>query len=186
MGSLLQDLRQSFRALRQKPGFTAIAVLTLALGIGATTAIFSILYAVVLRPLPFEHPEQLVMLWRRDQKSQGRGPASGPEFLDWASQSDVFSTLAAGAIYDPALTATGGAEHLYGIQVTVDFFKVLGVNVAKGRVFQPAEENAGNNHVVVVGKGFWTWGAGAGSDLANLGKTTCPRRREIRDCRDYG
>lgn len=171
MGSLLQDLRQSFRALRQKPGFTAIAVLTLALGIGATTAIFSILYAVVLRPLPFAHPEQLVMLWRRDQKSQGRGPASGPEFLDWASQADVFSTLAAGAIYDPALTATGGAEHLYGIQVTPDFFKVLGVNVAKGRVFLPAEENAGNNHVVVVGKGFWTWGAGAGSDLANLGKT---------------
>jgi len=171
MGSLLQDLRQSFRTLRKKPGFTAIAVLTLALGMGATTAIFSILYAVVLRPLPFEHPEQLVMLWRRDQKSQGWGPASGPQFLDWATQSDVFSTLAAGAIYDPALTATGGAEHLYGIQVTPEFFKVLGINVAKGRIFLPGEDQARNDRVIVVGKGFWTWGPGAGSDLANLGKT---------------
>ena len=168
MGSLLQDLRQSFRTFRKKPGFTAIAVLTLALGIGATTAIFSILYAVVLRPLPFEHPEQLVMLWRRD-KHFNSGNVSGPEFLDWSRQSNVFSALAAGAIYDPALSATAGAEHLYGIQVTPDFFKVLGVNVGKGRTFLPDEHQSGKNHVVVVGKGFWTWGPGA--DLTILGKS---------------
>ncbi len=168
MDSLLQDLRQGCRTLRKKPGFTAIAVLTLALGIGATTAIFSILYAVVLRPLPFEHPEQLVMLWRKDQHSNS-GTVSGPEFLDWSKQSNVFSALAAGAIYDPALTATGGAEHLYGIQVTPDFFKVLGVSVAKGRTFLPGEDQLGKNNVVVVGKGFWTWGPG--STLTSLGKT---------------
>src|SRR6266496_5936792 len=144
MDSLLQDLRQSFRTLRKRPGFTAIAILTLALGIGTTTAIFSILYAVVLRPLPFEHPEQLVMLWRKD-KNFNSGTVSGPEFLDWSRQSDVFSALAAGAIYDPALTATGGAEHLYGIQVTPDFFKVLGINVAKGRTFLPGEDQLGKN-----------------------------------------
>ncbi|MGC1648608.1 MAG: ABC transporter permease [Candidatus Sulfotelmatobacter sp.] len=170
MDSLLQDLRQSCRTLRKKPGFTAVAVLTLALGIGATTAIFSILYAVVLRPLPFEHPEQLVMLWRKDQHFN-LGSVSGPEFLDWSRQSDVFSVLAAGAIYDPALSATGGAEHLYGIQVTPDFFKILGINVAKGRTFLPGEDQPGKDHVVVVGKGFWTWGPGAGADLASLGKT---------------
>ena len=168
MEGLLQDLHQSFRTLRKKPGFTAIAVLTLALGIGTTTAIFSILYAVVLRPLPFEHPEQLVMLWRKD-KHFNLNSVSGPEFLDWARESNVFSALAAGAIYDPALTATGGAEHLYGVQVTPDFFKVLGINVAKGRVFLPGEDQGGKNHVVVVGKGFWTWGPGA--DLTSLGKT---------------
>jgi putative ABC transport system permease protein len=168
MDSLLQDLRQSFRMLRKKPGFTAIAVLTLALGIGATTAIFSILYAVVLRPLPFKHPEQLVMLWRKD-KHFNSGTVSGPEFLDWSRQSNVFSALAAGAIYDPALTATGGAEHLYGIQVTPDFFKVLGVSVAKGRTFLPGEDQSGKNHIVVVGKGFWTWGPGA--SLTSLEKT---------------
>src|SRR5271157_1067892 len=168
MDSLLQDLRQSCRTLRKKPGFTAIAVLTLALGIGATTAIFSILYAVVLRPLPFEHPEQLVMLWRKDQH-YNRGTVSGPEFLDWSKQSNVFSALAAGAIYDPALTAMGGAEHLYGIKVTPDFFKVLGISVAKGRTFLPGEEQPGKNRVVVVGKGFWTWGPGG--SLTSLGKT---------------
>jgi len=168
MESLLQDLRHSFRTLRKKPGFTAIAVLTLALGIGATTAIFSILYAVVLQPLPFEHPEQLVMLWRKDKHSN-LNSVSGPDFLDWSRESDVFSALAAGAIYDPALTATGGAEHLYGIQVTPDFFKVLGINVARGRTFLPGEDQGGKNHVVVVGKGFWTWGPGA--DLTSLGKT---------------
>ncbi|HXJ90963.1 MAG TPA: ABC transporter permease [Candidatus Binatia bacterium] len=168
MQSLLQDLRHGFRSLRKKPGFTAIAVLTLALGIGATTAIFSILYAVVLRPLPFAHPEQLVMLWRKDQHFASDS-VSGPDFLDWSRQSDVFSALAAGAIYDPALTATGGAEHLYGIQVTPDFFKVLGVNVAQGRTFLSGEDQLGKNHVVVVGKGFWTWGPG--SSLTSLGKT---------------
>jgi putative ABC transport system permease protein len=168
MDSLLQDLRQSCRTLRKKPGFTAVAVFTLALGIGATTAIFSILYAVVLRPLPFEHPEQLVMLWRKDQHFN-REPVSGPDFLDWSRQSDVFSALAAGAIYDPALTATGGAEHLYGIQVTPDFFKVLGISVAKGRTFLPGEHQFGKNHVVVVGKGFWTWGPGG--SLTSLEKT---------------
>ncbi|HEV2400190.1 MAG TPA: ABC transporter permease [Candidatus Sulfotelmatobacter sp.] len=168
MEGLRHDLQQSFRRLHKRPGFTAIAVLTLALGIGATTAIFSILYAVVLRPLPFDHPEQLVMLWRKD-KHFNSGTVSGPEFLDWSRQADVFSALAAGAIYDPALTATGGAEHLYGIQVTPDFFKILGIKVAKGRAFVPGEDQAGKNHVVVVGKGFWTWGPGA--DLTSLGKT---------------
>lgn len=168
MGSLVQDLRHSFRSFSKKPGFTAIAILTLALGIGATTAIFSILYAVVLRPLPFEHPEQLVMLWRKDQHFN-RGSVSGPEFVDWSRQSDVFSALAAGGIYDPALSATGGAEHLYGIRVTPDFFRVLGVSVAKGRTFLPGEDQPGKNHVVVVGKGFWTWGPGA--DLTSLEKT---------------
>lgn len=168
MDSLLQDLRQSCRTVRKKPGFTTIAVLTLALGIGATTAIFSILYAVVLRPLPFDHPEQLVMLWRKDEHYR-TGTVSGPEFLDWSRQSNVFSALAAGAIYDPALTATGGAEHLYGIQVTPDFFKVLGISVAKGRTFLPGEDQLGKNHVVVVGKGFWTWGPGG--SLTSLGKT---------------
>src|SRR5215471_19841785 len=161
MDSLVQDLHHSFRTLRKKPGFTTIAILTLALGIGATTAIFSILNAVVLRPLPFKHPEQLVMLWRKD-KHFNSGTVSGPEFLDWSRQSDVFSALAAGAIYDPALTATGGAEHLYGIQVTPDFFRVLGVSVAKGRTFLSGEDEPGKNHIVVVGKGFWTWGPGAG------------------------
>ena len=166
--SIAKDVRYGLRMLAKNPGFSTMAVVTLALGIGASTAIFSIVHAVVIRPLPFEHPEQLVTLWKTDRQFS-QTPVSGPDFLDWAKQNDVFSALAAGAIYDPALTGAGGAEHLYGIQVTPEFFKVLGIEPAKGRAFLPSEDQPGRNHVVVLGKGFWTWGPGG--DLAAVGKT---------------
>jgi hypothetical protein len=165
--STIKDIRYGLRMLYKNPGFSTLAVVTLAVGIGASTAIFSVVYAVVIRPLPFEHPEQLVTLWKTDRQFS-QTPVSGPDFLDWMKQNDVFSALAAGAIYDPALTGTGGAEHLYGIQVTPEFFKVLGVEPAKGRAFLPSEDQPGQNHVVVLGKGFWTWGPGG--DLAAVGK----------------
>jgi len=92
-----QDLRYGMRMLRRNPGFTAVAVITLALGIGANTAIFSVVYAVLLRPLPYEEPGRLVMVWTTEGDSTGTFPASGPDYLDWKSQNHVFEGLADGS-----------------------------------------------------------------------------------------
>lgn len=149
---LIQDLRFGLRQLRRNPGFTAVTVITLALGIGANTAIFSVVDAVLLRPLPYPRPQQLVSVWETaEQFKDSQVSAAGPDFLAWMHESSVFSTLAAGEICDPALTGQGEPEHLYGICVTPDFFKVLGVSPSIGRALLPDEgENA-----VVLGYGLW-------------------------------
>jgi putative ABC transport system permease protein len=152
----MQDLKYGFRMLAKNPGFTAIAVLTLALGIGATTAIFSVVDAVLLRPLPFSHSEQLVSLWETIARTKAdQMSVTGPNYLAWAEQNHVFSNLAAGAIYDPALTGVGEPEHLFGIKVTPNFFKVLGVQPGMGRAFLPEEGKGPQAHVVILGYDFW-------------------------------
>jgi len=140
----------------------------LALGIGASTAIFSILWAVAIRPLPYEHPEQLVVLWRTDPVVP-QLPASGPDFLDWARQSDVFSALAAGMPYHATFTGAGETERLDVFQVTPDIFKMLKVQPAAGRLFVDSDEQPGRDHVVVLGKGFGA--RGGGRDLTRIGRT---------------
>jgi putative ABC transport system permease protein len=140
----------------------------LALGIGASTAIFSILWAVAIRPLPYEHPEQLVVLWRTDPVVPML-PTSGPDFLDWAKQSDIFSELAGAKTYRPTLAGAGATERLTGYQVTPDFFKLLKVQPAAGRLFVAGDDQPGRDHVVVLGKGFGT--RGPGSNLATIGRT---------------
>ena len=148
-----KNLRFGVRQLRRSPGFTAVVVIILALGIGASAAIFSILYATAIRPLPYENPDQLVALWRTEPRLP-QWPTSGRDFRDWETQSNVFSALAAAWSYGPTLTGAGANEPLHGYRVTPDFFKVLRVQPAKGRLFAAGDDQAGCDHVAVLGPGF--------------------------------
>ena len=147
----LHTIRQNLRALTKNPGLTATAVTMLALGIGASTAIFSVLWAVAIRPLPYEHPEQLVVLWRTESILP-QMPVSGPDYLDWAQQSDLFTALAAVSDFRPIRTSGGTTERLNGFQVTPDFFKIFHVQAASGRLFAAGDDQPGRDHVVVLGK----------------------------------
>ncbi len=168
--TIWQDIKYAFRQLRKSPGFTVIAVLTLALGIGANTALFSLIQAVLLSPLPFDDPERLVMV----QKSFiGRGPAgtcSGPDYLDWAKQNTVFDGLAALDIgYRLNLTGQGEPVALTGARVSTNFFETIGARVALGRGFRSDEYESDKQHVVVLGDMLWHDRFGADPDI--VGKT---------------
>jgi len=155
MGTLFQDLKFGFRMLAKNPGFTAVTVFTLALGIGANTAIFSVVNAVLLRPLPYRSPEQLVQIWQTDLKSKAsQVPPSYPDFLDWRAQNHVFQSVAA---YNWAtFTLTGSREpiHVDGLVATADLFSVLGVRPALGRLFFPEEDQPGR-HAVILSHDLW-------------------------------
>jgi len=143
--------------LMRKPGFTLVAIITLALGIGANTAIFSVVNAVLLRPLPFQNPEQLFTLWERNPK-QGyeQNPPAAGNYLDWQAQNRVFAQM---AIYDPFrkfnLTHEDLPERIAGAAVSASLFAVLGVGPAQGRVFLPEEEQPGSDQVALVSYGLW-------------------------------
>ena len=155
--TLLQDLRFGVRMLRKNPGFSLIAILTLALGIGANTAIFSVVNAVLLRPLPFKESERLVMAWNRGDAAAGgdRTPLAVAELLDWRTQSRVFASV--GAFQDRFFNYIGGEvpERVRGAVVTANFFATLGVNAALGRTFQPEEERPGAPRVALISDAFW-------------------------------
>ncbi len=153
---MLNDLRYAVRQLTKNPGFTAVAVLTLALGIGATTAIFSVVYAVLLRPLPYREPERLVQLYETGLRAGGsRDWVSFPHFLDWRRQNQVFEDV--GAYRYWVFTVTGGEapESVIGLQVTSGIFNVLGVSPLLGRTFLAEEDQPGKGNVVVLDHGFW-------------------------------
>ncbi len=158
MENLLQDIRYGFRLLRAKPGFTTVAVLTLALGIGANTAIFSVVNNVLLRPLPYAEPEALVMVWQ--DHSRIGGPvdewASPDNFFDWRDLNDVFSGIFVIGGFGPTLTGVDEAEMLSGAAVSHDAFEILGVEPSLGRGFLPQEDTATSDPVVVLGHDFWT------------------------------
>ncbi|MCI0410023.1 MAG: ABC transporter permease, partial [Acidobacteria bacterium] len=141
MESLLQDVRYAFRTLRRSPGFAAVAVLTLALGIGANTAIFSVVNAALLRPLPFEEAERLVRLYA---VKGGLSAVSPPDYTDWRAQNRVFEDVAAlnsDASY--ALAGVGGAEQVTGARATASFFSVLRARPVLGRSFSQEDEVPG-------------------------------------------
>jgi putative ABC transport system permease protein len=156
MGDLAQDLTYGFRALRRSPGFSVVAILTIALGIGATTAIFSVINGVVLRPLPYAEPDRIVMVWM-DNTHQGveKDIHSYPNFEDYRTQNTVLSEMA--GFSTTSLTITGGEEpqRIRGAAVMADLFRVLRVTPAIGRVFTTEEEAPGNDGVVVLSHGFW-------------------------------
>ncbi|HKP14001.1 MAG TPA: ABC transporter permease, partial [Blastocatellia bacterium] len=155
MNSLLQDLRYSLRLLAKKPGFTLIAVMTLALGIGANTAMFSVLNTYLFRALPYPGPERLVRVYRTSPHSQS-WPHSPGNFFDFREQNDVFEFMAAFNSTSINVAEPGEpAERLEGMTATADFFDVLGVRPALGRVFTPEEEVTGSNRVVVLSHRFW-------------------------------
>ena len=159
MESLIQDLRFGLRMLRKAPAFTIVAVVVLALGIGANTAIFSVVNAVLLKPLPFQNSEKLVQVWHTPpQKSfpgMTRFSVSPANYLDWVSQNHVFEKMAIYGYRDYNLTGKSDPEQILAIPVSVDFFSVLGATPMLGRTFVPEENQPGHGHVVVLSQGFW-------------------------------
>jgi putative ABC transport system permease protein len=156
MNALLQDLKYGMRMLAKHPGFTTVAVLTLALGIGANTAIFSVVNAVLLKPLPYKDPGRLITVWSQNlPKGFAYDLVSAPDFADWRAQNHVFDEMAAST--DAMYTMTGQGEPLAveAYQFSPDFFHVLGVKPFIGRVFLPDEDRPGKNRVVVLSYGFW-------------------------------
>ena len=168
METLLQDIRFGARMLLKNPGFTLIAVLTLALGIGANTAIFSVVNAVLLRPLPYPQPQQIVTLNETIIGKKWEGSVAGPNFLDWHAQNQSFSGLAAYFTNGFNLTGTGEAQRISSAYVTPDFFNIFGVTPELGRMFLPDEFKAGGNNVVIIADGLWR--RVFGGDPAMLGK----------------
>ncbi|HXG64193.1 MAG TPA: ABC transporter permease, partial [Blastocatellia bacterium] len=156
MGTLLQDIRYGVRMLLKKPGFTLMAALTLALGIGANSAIFSVVNAVLLRPLPFQEPERLVAVWQT-QPTRGQDTVNFTQerFVDYRDQNQAFANIAAYVQWSFNLTGGDQAERLQGAQVSADFFTVLGSQARMGRVFHTGEDVAGNHRVVVISHGLW-------------------------------
>src|ERR1051326_9237315 len=168
MERILKDIRYGIRGLLRQRGFTAIALATLAVGIGANTAILSVVNATLLRPLPFKDSNQLVMLWQTvPQTSQA--PTAEPNFLDYREQNQVFEHMA--AFNGASLTLTGGPdpERLRGGRVTADFFNVLRTQAFMGHTFLPKDDQPGNNTVVVLSYGLWQ--RRFGSDKNIVGQT---------------
>jgi predicted permease len=160
MGTLLQDLRFAARLLLKSPGFTAVAALSLALGIGANTTIFTLVNAVLLHPLPMRHPDRLVAVFTTDERNRGTFfsymPTSRPNFEDYRRGNDVFSGMAAHNGLPLAFSGEGEPEQIFGEMVTGDFFALLGVTPALGRAFLPDEDRVpGAALVTVLSHGFW-------------------------------
>ena len=164
MGTLLQDLRYAVRMLVKSPGFTAIAVLTLALGIGANTALFSVVNGVLLNPLPYPQPNQLVALYSRTTQFS-QSSISYPNFLDWQRDNRSFALLGAYRGDDFNLTGSGEAQRLKAEMVSADFFQILGVQPVMGRLFNAGDDHAGGAPVVLLGEGFWRRKFGASRQL---------------------
>ncbi|HEV3471346.1 MAG TPA: ABC transporter permease [Pyrinomonadaceae bacterium] len=151
-----QDLRYGVRTLLKNPGFTAVAVVALALGIGANTAIFSVVNAVLLRPLPYRDPDRLVMVWEDNTKGgYPRNTPAAANFLDWREQSRVFEGMAAIANQSFALTGAGEPERIDGRRVSASLFPLLGVEPLLGRVFLPEEDQPGAGRAVILSHGLW-------------------------------
>jgi putative ABC transport system permease protein len=153
---MLTDLRYALRMLAKSPAFTAVAVVTLALGIGANSAIFSVVDTVLLRPLPFPHPDQLVMIWGTfTREPEARETDSFPDFYDYRAQNRSFTAMAAYASAWTFLTGRGEAQELNGVAVAGDFFETLGVAPVLGRGFRAEEARADAPDTAVLGYGFW-------------------------------
>ena len=151
---LFTDVCFAVRALRKNPGFTIVAVLTLALGIGANTAIFSVVQGVVLAPLPYPQPDRLLMVMESRPGLNQTG-ISYPDFQDWHKSSLSFAQMAALTSRSYDLTAPGTSEHLDGLEVTSGFFATLGVNLVRGQEFSPSEDRPHGAETVVISDRLW-------------------------------
>jgi putative ABC transport system permease protein len=165
MRNFIQDLRYGIRMMAKRPGFTLVAALTLALGIGANTAIFSAVNAVLLKPLPFPESQQLVDL--SETYPNGFGSVSVPNFEDWKNQNTVFAGMSAYAFTSFNLEGGDTPQRIPGINVSANYFDVLGVKPALGRAFLPGEDVAGREHVVVIGDDLWHRNFAANPNIVN-------------------
>jgi putative ABC transport system permease protein len=164
-----QDVRFGWRVLRKSPGFTAVAVLVLALGIGANTAIFSVVNAVLLRPLPFDQPDRLVDIWHLPPQASFPGmttfAVSPANFLDWRSQNHSFEGMSAYGYGRYTLTGTGRPESVRAFAATSGFFSILHAQAFLGRVFLDGDVDPGRDHEVVMSYEFWHSHFGAAPDI---------------------
>ncbi len=165
---LLQDLGFGIRILRNSPAFALVAIVTLALGIGANTAIFSVIHGVLLRPLPFPKQDQLMMLWEKNNDGT-RSNTSWATFMDWSRLNHSFQGIAAVSFWTPTIVGAHDAETLEGFRVSSAFFELMGVKFQRGRNFLPSEDVRGNNFVVILSYGFWQ--QRFGGDPGIVGKT---------------
>src|SRR5258707_169436 len=156
METLLKDISYGVRTLIKSPGFTVVAVLALTLGIGANTAIFSVVNSVLLRPLPYRDPSRLMQLWEASV-SRGRTemPASYPNFADWRDQNHVFEQVVAYSDWSFNLIGSGEPERIRSAMVSPAFFSVLGINPIRGRIFLSGEDEKGKDLVVVISENLW-------------------------------
>ncbi|HYO98618.1 MAG TPA: ABC transporter permease, partial [Pyrinomonadaceae bacterium] len=170
MGGLWQDMKYGARLLMKRRGFTAIAVLTLALGIGANSAIFSVINAVLLRPLPFEQADRLVRLGGTDLRKPTDVPTtfSPADFYDWRARNTVFEEVAAVDGSSPILTGAGEPERIQAARVSANFFSILRARPAAGRTFLAEEEKRGSHYVVMLSHALWQ--RRFGSDPSIVGK----------------
>ena len=172
METLLQDLRYAFRMLIKKPGFTIVALIALALGIGANSAIFSVVNAVLLRPLAYEDPERLIVVWSNNtREGNSRYPVAAANFVDFKDRNQVFDRLAAYLSFTPNMTMAGVTEpvQITTFSVSPELFPLLGIEAAHGRTFFDEEAQVGKDQVVVLSHGLWQ--RQFGSDPNMLGQT---------------
>src|SRR5215469_9518177 len=163
----LQDARYGLRMLRRNPGFTIVAVLTLMLGIGANTAIFSVVNGVLLNPFPYPHAEQIVTL-HESKPNFANGSISYPNFRDWRADNRSFSAMAITRSYAFSLTGMGVAEQVNGEFISSDFFPIFGITTVIGRTFAEGEDEIGKAPLVLISAGLWQRKFGAAHDV--LGK----------------
>src|SRR6516162_991285 len=162
---MLRDLRHAWQLLRRQPAFTGVAILTLALGIGATTAVFTIVYGVLLRPLPYRDPARLMMVLYGHQSRVS--PWLSPlNFGDYVAHSGVFAGAAALAPITANMTGTGNPERLQGARVSWNFFALLGTSMARGQAFTEADSQGDGNRIV-LSYGLWSRRFGGREDIVN-------------------
>jgi predicted permease len=170
METLWQDLRYGARMLRRNPGFAAVAILTLAIGIGANIVIFSVVNGILLKPLPFPDSQSVVTIWETfANRNVTRGTASAAEYLDWRDMNHVFQELSASRALSFSITGGGDPERVWGSQVSGNFFRMLRVTPVIGRDFTPEDEQIGHEQVVLLSYGLWRRRFGGDSGI--LGKT---------------
>jgi putative ABC transport system permease protein len=170
MRTLISDVRHALRLILKSPGVAAVAALSLALGIGANTAIFSVVHAVILKPLPFPRPDAIVSLEERNRDGSPSGQTGWATYADWRTRSRSLSEVAVASYWDPKLSAAAGeAEKLEGLRVSDGFFRVLGIRPALGRDFLPQEDRQGAPRVAILSHGLWQ--RRFGGDPALVGRT---------------
>src|SRR5437867_9933194 len=170
METLLHDARYSIRMLRKNAGFTVVAVIALALGIGATSAIFSVINAVLLRPLPFKDPAGLVRIWGKiDKAGIPKNWISQPELLDLKEQNQTFKDIAAYESGGANLSGSGDPVRVNMASVSASLFPILGIQASVGRTFLEEEDKPGNDKVVLVGTALWR--SRFGADPSLIGQT---------------
>ena len=166
MDAVLQDLRQAARILAKSPGFTAIAVLSLGLGIGANTTIFSLLNAIFLRPLPVQDPDRVVAVFTSDFSGPPFGGSSYPDYLDFRTKTDAFAGLAAYTVAPMSLSDGPRTDRVFGELVTANYFAVAGIQPSRGRTFRPVEdERPDAAPAIMVSDGLWRRRFGADPTL---------------------